>query len=91
MGNQPIHLNLAGDRNRKGFEALVNCLLLSRCDALIRSASFLSGWSNVFNPALPVIMLNRPFDAALWFPDREVLKRAQTAPMSVGPAKGSQP
>lgn len=73
-GRLPIHRTLAGDRQLKGFEALVNCLLLSRCDALIRSASFLSGWSSVFNPALPVTMMNRPFESKLWFPDREVVK-----------------
>jgi hypothetical protein len=75
-GSLPIHRTLTGDRQLKGFEALVNCLLLSRCDALIRSASFLSGWSSVFNPGLPVTMLNRPVESKLWFPDREVLKRS---------------
>jgi hypothetical protein len=75
-GSLPIHRTLTGDRQLKGYEALVNCLLLSRCDALIRSASFLSGWSSVFNPALPVTMLNRPFESKLWFPDREVVKRS---------------
>jgi hypothetical protein len=75
-GSLPIHRAPTGDRQLKGFEALVNCLLLSRCDALIRSASFLSGWSSVFNPALPVTMLNMPFRSKLWFPDREVVKRS---------------
>ena len=75
-GSLPIHRTLIGDRQLKGFEALVNCLLLSRCDTLIRSASFLSGWSSVFNPALHVTMLNRPYESMLWFPDREVAKRS---------------
>ncbi len=83
-GSLPIHRTLMGDRHLKGFEALVNCLLLSRCDTLIRSASFLSGWSSVFNPALPVTMLNRPFESSLWFPDREVLKRSDES--LLGPA-----
>jgi hypothetical protein len=30
---KPVRLNLAGNHYRKGFEALVNCLLLSRCTA----------------------------------------------------------
>lgn len=60
----------------KARDALVNALLLSRCAALVRSASFLSGWASVFNPALPVTMLNRPYDSKLWFPDREVVKQA---------------
>ena len=60
----------------KGREALINCLLLSRCKALIRTASFLSGWSSVFNPRLPVIMLNQPYDNKLWFPDAAIVRNA---------------
>jgi hypothetical protein len=52
----------------------VNALLLSRCTALIRTASRLSAWSSVFNPQLPVVMLNRPHDGMVWFPEREILK-----------------
>lgn len=79
VSGKPIHLSDSGDRAIKGFEALVNCLLLSRCDLLIRTASFLSGWSSVFNPGMPVVMLNQPYKDTLWFPDREVLKVAMMA------------
>jgi hypothetical protein len=68
-----IHRSKSGDRFRKGEEAVINSLLLSKCDALIKTASFLSGWSKLFNPALRVILLNRPFERQLWFPDRELL------------------
>jgi hypothetical protein len=68
-----IHRSKSGDRFRKGEEAVLNCLLLSRCGALIKTASFLSGWSKLFNPDLPVILLNRPFEGELWFPDRELV------------------
>lgn len=72
-----IHVQPAlGDNYVKGKEALVNCLLLSRCDALVRTSSFLSAWSSVFNPHLPVIMLNRPFDNKLWFPDRVIVQNS---------------
>lgn len=75
-GSEAIHVRPHPGRNRlKAREALVNALLLSRCTALVRSASFLSGWASVFNPGLPVILLNRPHDHALWFPDREVVRR----------------
>ncbi|MFN3715369.1 MAG: hypothetical protein ACK4R8_01455 [Thiobacillus sp.] len=75
-GSEAVHVRPQPGKNRiKAREALVNALLLSRCAALVRSASFLSGWASVFNPGLPVILLNRPYDYALWFPDREVLKR----------------
>jgi hypothetical protein len=63
-----------GDNYAKGKEALVNCLLLSKCNALIRTASFLSAWSSIFNPHIPVIMLNKPNDDKLWFPDAEIIK-----------------
>jgi hypothetical protein len=68
-----IHRSKSGDGFRKAEEAVLNCLLLSRCGALMKTASFLSGWSKLFNPDLPVILLNRPFDRELWFPDRELL------------------
>lgn len=67
-----------GDRARKAREAMMNCLLLSRCNVLIRTASFLSAWSSVFNPHLPVVLLNRPFPHTLWFPDSEIVKRPST-------------
>ncbi|MDD5580256.1 MAG: nodulation protein NodZ [Methylobacter sp.] len=63
-----------GDNYIKGKEALVNCLLLSKCNVLIKSSSFLSGWSAIFNPSLPVIMLNRPYNEKLWFPDAAIIQ-----------------
>lgn len=68
---------LEGQGNPRGMEALVNSLLLSRCDGLVRTASFLSAWSSVFNPEIPVVMLNRPYANKLWFPDREIARRAE--------------
>lgn len=68
-----IHRSKSGDGFRKAEEAVLNCLLLSRCGALMKTASFLSGWSKLFNPDLLVILLNRPFERELWFPDRELL------------------
>ncbi len=68
-----IHRSKSGDRFRKAEEAVVNCLLLSKCGALIKTASILSGWSKLFNPDLPVILLNSPSERQLWFPDRELV------------------
>jgi hypothetical protein len=68
-----IHRSRSGERFRKAEEAVVNCLLLSRCDALIKTPSILSGWSRLFNPDLPVILLASPFAGQLWFPDRDLL------------------
>jgi hypothetical protein len=70
-----LHLRFGGDNYHKGRDALVNCLLLSRCDVLIKTASILSAWSKLFNPELPVIMLNEPKKNFLWFPEREIVKQ----------------
>jgi Nodulation protein Z (NodZ) len=66
-----------GDPYRKGREALVNALLLARCDHLIRTTSTLSAWASIFNPGLPVTLLNEPYAQACWFPEREIVKRAR--------------
>lgn len=68
-----IHRHKGGDRYRKAEEAVLNCLLLSRCQTLMKTTSILSGWSKLFNPDLPVIMLNRPHNTHLWFPDRALV------------------
>lgn len=70
MGRKAIHVQpTLGNNYMKGKEALVNSMLLSKCNSLIRTSSFLSAWYSIFNPHLPVIMLNRPFNDKLWFPD----------------------
>jgi hypothetical protein len=73
------HVEFGGDKYRKGREALVNVLLMARCDSLIRCASTMSGWASIFNPRLPVIMLNEPHPDTYWFPDRLVIPRATIA------------
>jgi len=70
-----LHGHFRGDNYHEGRDALVNCLLLSRCDVLMKTASLLSGWSKLFNPELPVIMLNEPKNKHLWFPEREIVKQ----------------
>ena len=77
MNGKAIHAQLGlGDNYMKGREALINSLLLSKCNTLIRSSSFLSGWSSIFNPSIPIVMLNRPFDSKLWFPDALVTQKS---------------
>ncbi len=41
-----------------GEEAFIDCILLSRCNFLIRTSSNLSLWSTYFNPEIPVIELS---------------------------------
>jgi len=69
-----VHRSRTGDRYRKGEEAVINCLLLSKCSALVKTTSIMSGWSKLFNPDLPVTIVNSPFERQLWFPDREFVK-----------------
>lgn len=83
--------SVPGNVNPRGREALVNCLLLARCNALIRTASFLSAWSSVFNPALPVVMLNRPYSNKLWFPDSEIVRVAGHCPKNTAPSHFDDP
>ena len=48
------------DRNhKKGVDAVIDCILLSRCQVLIRTSSNLSLCSTLFAPEMPVILLNR--------------------------------
>jgi hypothetical protein len=70
-----LHGRFQGDNYHKGRDALVNSLLLSRCDVLMKTASYLSGLSIIFNPEIPVIMLNEPQKKYLWFPEREIVKQ----------------
>lgn len=50
---------IQGDNWNKGRDAVLDCLLLSRCDVLVRTASNLSLCAGFFNPRLPVVLLNR--------------------------------
>jgi hypothetical protein len=67
-----------GGEYEKGEDALINALLLSRCSTLIRTTSFLSAFSSVLNPELKVILLNKPYDNCLWYPEIEILGSRNT-------------
>ncbi len=58
--NVPIHMNKQIDGYTRGKWALLDCLMLSKCDLLVRTSSNLSNVSMLFNPAVPVIRLNNP-------------------------------
>jgi hypothetical protein len=49
------------DNYKKGEDALIDCILLSKCDLLIKMASNLSDVSIQFNPDIPVIRLNKSY------------------------------
>ena len=77
--DEAFHLiNYGKDNFKKGEEALINCLLLSRCNVLIRTTSFLSAWSSIFSPDLPIVLLNSPYKDKLWFPEKELVSRSMS-------------
>jgi hypothetical protein len=70
-----IHESVHTNKYEINKDAIVNCLILSRCNALVKTASILSGWSILFNPQLPVVLINKPYDEYLWFPERDLIRR----------------
>jgi len=58
---KPVHTNKKLNRYKAGEDAVIDCILLSKGDILIRTSSNLSRWSTYFNPRIPVIKLNTQF------------------------------
>lgn len=65
-----------GSNYAKGEGALMDCLLLSRCSAAIRTTSFLSAWASIFNPKLPIVLMNRPYPQKFWFPESLLISKS---------------
>jgi hypothetical protein len=68
----PIHLSPIHSKQLIHHDAMVNCLILSRCRFLLKTTSFLSDLSVVFNPQLPVAVINRPYQEAILWPNSEI-------------------
>lgn len=58
---RPIDVTNDDANCKKGADAVIDCLLLSRTHRLIRTASNLSLCSAFFNPDVPDLLLNRPY------------------------------
>ena len=67
-----IHKDRELDGFQIGRDALLNSLALSRCDKVIKTPSTMSGWAKIMTPCLPVFLMDRPYDACSWFPDRDL-------------------
>lgn len=67
----PIHFSAASG-GAKAIDALINIRLLAQCPSIIRTASYMSGWAKVLNPAQEVIMLNKLSTSSHRFPDKEI-------------------
>lgn len=57
--NKPIHFSESTQNYKKGEDAVIDCILLSKCQLLVRTASCLSDCSMCFNPNIKEIALNR--------------------------------
>lgn len=68
--NLPIHTakNNLYEINK---DAIINCLLLSKCNTLMKTASILSDCSKLFNPNLELIIVSKPYDNYRFFPGKE--------------------
>jgi len=59
---KPLHYGRSDIKPYKqGEDAIIDCLLLSKGDILIRTSSNLSAWSSYFNPYIPVIDLSKAY------------------------------
>lgn len=56
-------------------DAVVNMLLLARCGALVKMASFLSAFSVLINPEMSVKIVNRTHSDTSWFPEHQMIER----------------
>jgi hypothetical protein len=75
MDGASVHKSPDTDKYDVNKDAVVNCLILSRCNGLLKTSSILSDWAKLFNPRLPLVILNRPYDEHIWFPERELVKQ----------------
>ena len=58
VDGRPVHTNKELSPYKKGEDAFIDCLLLSKCNFLIATCSHLSQCSSFFNSSLPVLILN---------------------------------
>ncbi|MCP3724092.1 hypothetical protein M3I53_13290 [Paraburkholderia sp. CNPSo 3272] len=70
-GDKPVHFS-GHPGLAIGREALVASLLLANCGHLIKTPSYLSAWSKIFNPSLRVTLVVPPRANAFWFPDSQI-------------------
>lgn len=70
LGDVPFHKGPA-DGPDKADRALLDCLLLSRCEVVLKSSSALSGFAKVLNPDLEIYRFaaSKVFTEVPYFPD----------------------
>jgi hypothetical protein len=65
LNNIPIHEKI-NTNITQAKEAMVDSLLLSKCDFVIKTSSALSDWVKIWNPSIEVYNLNKFKET--WFP-----------------------
>ena len=58
-GGVAVHFTEKSLNYVKGEDAIVDCVLLSKCDFILKTSSNLSNCSIKFNPIVPIIELNK--------------------------------
>jgi len=73
-GFEAIHKRAGADGLLRSKDALLNCLCLARCSAVVKTSSILSAWASVFNPKLKISTLTRRYAAVdhFPFPERDI-------------------
>jgi hypothetical protein len=66
----------------KGDRAMLDCLLLSRCRAVLKTSSALSGFAKILNPELEIyrISASKRFDDDPYFPDAYIPRYLSSSP-----------
>lgn len=70
-----IHNRADVDKYDINKDAVMNMMILTKCDFILKSASFLSAVALIYNPSISFAMFNKPFDKKLWFPESELVKK----------------
>lgn len=87
---KPVHKKNTTSGHARGMDAVANCLLLSRCEIVVRTCSLLSAWAPIFNPAMDVVCLNVPHPQGRYFPEQIVAARSLSGYLPEGkPLEGT--
>jgi hypothetical protein len=73
MDGEQFHRKKGNSKSLVNRDAIVNCLLLSNCHVLLKTASILSDCSVVFNPSIKVKVISFPNSPKVtWWPATEI-------------------
>jgi hypothetical protein len=69
QGSTAVHNQGSHDGHRLAHEAMIDALLLSRTNLLVKTASALSGWAALLGNEMPVLFLSQPYASTAYYPD----------------------